>query len=384
MKGYIHYVHDIPETRKSWFSWAKKKDVADYKGKIGSINELQKAILRESNQKVFNWVSEHLSLEKYFKNIIFSTKDKSYVDDVDFNNVRSIINFRPINEIKYVNEHFRSVNTLLPDAGIYIGRVETYWERKIRFFRKYGSNLGQFLWLVDFVINRVIPKLRPFNKLYKFFSKNRIHPKSQAEILGRLVYCGFEIIEFTIIDNLFYFVVMKTREPLDDPEPTYHALVKLRRVGQGGRMFNVFKFRTMHPYSEYLQKYVLKLYGYNDVGKPAYDFRLARWGKFFRKTWLDELPQSINVMRGEMKVVGIRPLSLVRYNQFPLEIQQERIKYKPGCIPPYVSLNMPDDKGNIEAEQIYFRDLAKHPFLTDIKYFFKALFNILTHRIRSS
>ncbi len=384
MKGYIHYVHDIPEYKNSWFSRSKKTDVSDFKGKISSINELQKAILKESDKQEFAFVSEHLNLRKYFKNIIFSTGNKSYVEDVDFNNVRSIVNFRPINEIKYVNEHFRSVNTLLPDAGIFIGRAETYWERKIRIYNHYGKILGQFLWLVDFVVNRVIPKVRPFNKLYKFFSKDRIRPKSQAEILGRLVYCGFEIIEYTRINNLFYFVAMKTREPLDDPEPTYHALVKLRRVGRGGKIMNVFKFRTMHPYSEYLQDYVLKLYGYNNMGKPAYDFRLARWGKLFRRFRLDELPQLINVLKGEMKLVGVRPISMVRYREFPEDMQKERIRHKPGCVPPYVALNMPDDKGNIEAERIYLKEITRHPYSTDLKYFLKSIYNILFIRILGS
>jgi hypothetical protein len=85
-----------------------------------------------------------------------------------------------------------------------------------------------------------------------------------------------------------------------------------------------------------------------------------------------------------MKIVGVRPLSWVRYNEFPDDMQRERIKYRPGCIPPYVSLNMPDDKGNIEAERIYLHELKEHPVITDIKYFFSAIFNILTNRIRSA
>ncbi len=272
----------------------------------------------------------------------------------------------------------------MPDQGIYIGRVETYWERKIRIFNKYGEKFGQVIWLADFIFNRVIPKIRPLMRIYKLFNKNRIYPKSQAEILGRLVYCGFEIVEFSVINNLFYFVVRKKQEPRRDPEPTFHALVKLRRVGKNGKMINVYKLRTMHPYSEYLQSYVLDLYGYNEVGKPAYDFRVARWGRIFRKLWLDEIPQFINVFRGDLKLVGVRPLSRVRFNEFPKDMQEERIKYKPGCFPPYVALCMPDEEGNIEAERIYLKDLAKHPYTADIKYLLLSIYNILSNKIRSS
>lgn len=385
-KDYLYYLYDLPDKTSSWFSRGKGEVVSDseYTVKLRDKNELQRAILNESSSEVQGFVSEHLDLARNYQSILFSSKDKSYTDNVDFNNIRAIVNFRPINEIKHVNEHFCSVNKLLPDSGIYIGRVETYWERKIRIFNKYGKQLGQILWILDFLINRVFAKLRPFDKIYKAFTRNRVSPKSQAEILGRLVYCGFEVIEFTVIDNLFYFVVIKTGEPMRVKEPTYHALVKLNRVGKDGKMIRVYKFRTMHPYSEFLQDYVVKLYGYNDVGKPAYDFRLARWGKFFRKLWIDELPQIFNLLKGEMKLVGVRPLSLARFREFPKDMQVARLKYKPGCFPPYVALNMPDEYGNIEAERIYLADKEKAPITTDLVYFFRALSNILLNKIRSS
>jgi hypothetical protein len=85
-----------------------------------------------------------------------------------------------------------------------------------------------------------------------------------------------------------------------------------------------------------------------------------------------------------MKLVGLRPLSRVRYNEFPEDLQKDRINYKPGCFPPYVALNMPDDKMNIEAERIYIRDLKIHPYTTDLRYFLKAVYNIVTNKIRSS
>ena len=133
MKSYIHYVHDIKDNQTSWFlnSTSTKRKINEVRRHFNSINELQQAILNESNSVVFNFVSEHLDLRKYFRHIIFSTKSKSYVDNVDFSNVRAIINFKRINSIRQFNEHFLSVNKLLPDAGIYIGCFESYHERKL-------------------------------------------------------------------------------------------------------------------------------------------------------------------------------------------------------------------------------------------------------------
>jgi hypothetical protein len=85
-----------------------------------------------------------------------------------------------------------------------------------------------------------------------------------------------------------------------------------------------------------------------------------------------------------MKLVGLRPLSQVRYNEFPEDIKRERIKYKSGCIPPYLALCMFDDQANIEAERLYLKDYKNQPFITDIRYLFKALLNMITMRCCSS
>ena len=384
--NYIAYVHNlIGGTGFNRFNNKVREAIfSSLKYHFQNYNELEKAILNESSKEVLKYISEHLDLKKYFSNIVFSTYSRSYVDNVDFNNVRSIVSFKRINHIRYINEHFRSVNKLLPNAGIYIGCVETYWERKLKIYRRFGQKLGRFIWIGDFILNRVFPRLRLLNRVYNFVTKGEYHTISSAEILGRLIYCGFDIIEYKIINGLFYFVVMKTREPSYDKSPSSYPIIKLMRIGKNKKIIGVYKFRTMHPYSEYLQDFVIKLNGYNDVGKPAYDFRVTRWGKWMRKFWIDEFPQIINVLKGEMKLVGIRPLSKVRFNQLPLKLQVERIKHKPGCFPPYVALGMPDAEGNIKAEWIYLNDKQKNPYFTDFKYFFLSLFNILIKKLRSS
>jgi len=236
----------------------------------------------------------------------------------------------------------------------------------------------------DFILNRIIPRITLFDSLYYRITNGEFHSISKAEVLGRLAYCGFEINDLIVIQGLSYFVAKKSREPYNFQNPSYYPLIKLQRIGQHGKMIGVYKFRTMHPYSEYLQDYVIQLYGYNDKGKPAGDFRVTRWGRWLRMYGLDELPQLINVVKGEMKMVGLRPLSLVRYHEFPEDLQTERIKYKPGCFPPYVALNMPSDKMNIEAERIYIKDLKRDPRFTDWRYFLKSVCNILFSRFRSS
>ncbi len=386
MESYFHYVHNL---KSSWrFGWTTRENkefiASHYIKEVDSPNDLERAIQKESDCDVVRYVSQYLDLKAEYRNVVLTTSKSSYVDNVDFNSVHSIINLRIVNNIQDPNQFFRAVNKLLPDAGLYIGRLETYSERKDLIYSQVGRHLGFVLWIVDFLLHRFIPRIPYLDSLYFYLTNGKYRAMSQAEVLGRLVYCGFEIIDFKRINGLSYIVSRKKKDPMDHPHPSYYPIIKLRRVGKDSNIIGVYKLRTMHPYSEYLQDYVIRMNGYNDKGKPANDFRLTSWGMMFRRLWIDEFPQLVNVLKGEMKLVGLRPLSRVRFNEFPEDLQKERVKYKPGCIPPYVALNMPDDKKNIEAERIYLRDLQNQPFATDIHYFLRAVYNIITNKIRSS
>ncbi|MBF0327733.1 MAG: sugar transferase [Nitrospirae bacterium] len=82
------------------------------------------------------------------------------------------------------------------------------------------------------------------------------------------------------------------------------------RVGYGGRAFNIIKFRTMVENAEALKKYLIDKSDVKGAFKMKNDPRVTRIGFFLRKTKLDELPQFINVLFGDMSMVGPRPTSL--------------------------------------------------------------------------
>ncbi len=237
---------------------AKSAIVSRYIRELLSQNELERAIEQESDNEVLKYISEHLDLKKYHKSIILSTGSSSYVDGVDFNNIRAIINLRKVNNIQHPNKLFRAVNTLLPDAGIYIGRLETYAERKKVIYSQLGRYLGWIFWMFDFVLHRVIPRIPYLEDLYYYITNGEFHAISESEVMGRLVYCGFEIIDIRSINGLSYFVAMKTKEPRTGENPSYYPVIKLNRVGQHGKIISVYKLRTMHPYSEYLQDYFIR------------------------------------------------------------------------------------------------------------------------------
>ncbi|RLD61344.1 MAG: sugar transferase [Bacteroidetes bacterium] len=298
--------------------------------------------------------------------------------------IKAVVDLDLTNHTRFINRHFEFINSILPKGGIYLGCVETNNQRNVRLYQKVNKFIARMIIFIEFLLHRVVPKISFFQGLYYSITKGKYRFLTKSETLGRLASCGFKIMDLDEIDNVSYFVVSKQREPYFDLSPSYGPIIKLRRVGKNGKIFNVYKFRTMHPYSEYLQDFVVRCNGYNEVGKPANDFRVAEWGKVFRKYWFDEMPQIINVLKGEMKIMGVRPLSVVRFSEFPKEMQDLRIREKTGCIPPYVALNMPSHVDNIEAEKIYLLEKSENPIFTDLKYISMAVYNILTWKIRSS
>ncbi len=300
------------------------------------------------------------------------------------NSLDFFMNLHEVNDFRRVNNYFLTVHQKLKWNGVFVGRFQTFTKRRQQIFKKYPYYLAAIVYLFDFIWTRVFPKLPFFQKVYFAFTKGRDRAFSKAEALGRLYFSGFEVVALEEIDDYIYYVVSKKKEPSAETSPSYGPLFKMRRVGKNGQPIYVYKFRTMHPYSEYLQEYITRRNGYAENGKIKDDFRATAWGKFLRKYWLDELPQLINVFRGEMRLVGIRPLSNRFLKEYPPEIRDLRLKYKPGCVPPYVALKMQDVESYIESERIYLTDKQKAPFTTDIKYFSLAVYNIVTNKIRSA
>lgn len=115
---------------------------------------------------------------------------------------------------------------------------------------------------------------------------------------------------------------------LTSPGP---VLFKQGRVGQNKRRFNIYKFRTMVVDAE---KKMKELEHLNEVSGPVFkikqDPRITPIGKFLRKTSIDELPQLINVVKGDMSLVGPRPLPVRDYEGFSEDWHRRRFSVRPG------------------------------------------------------
>ena len=297
---------------------------------------------------------------------------------------RGLANLHRINDLKRINKYFEKVNQNLERGDYFLINLETMRSRKKRLLKKYNRLIRWPYYSLDFILKRVFPKWTPTMKIYFRITNGRNRVISLAEGLGRLVSCGFEIVHYEKLGHRTWILTKKVSEPVYDMEPTYGPIVKLRRVGKDGKKFNVYKLRTMHPYSEYIQDYLFERNSLQTGGKIKNDFRVTGWGRIFRRFWIDEIPMLWNWLRGEMKMVGVRPLSNHYFGLYPDDIKELRTTVKPGLIPPFYA-DMPETLDEIvESERRYILAYRKNPIRTDIRYFLKSCYNIIfkSHRSR--
>jgi len=138
-----------------------------------------------------------------------------------------------------------------------------------------------------------------------------------------------------LILSLPFFIVIAIIIKLTSKGPVFY---KQKRIGKDGKEFNFLKFRSMTVVDgedEERKKKMLKFMkedqteGNGDT-KVINEQRVTRIGKFLRKYSLDELPQLINVLKGEMSLVGPRPCLPYEFEHYE-EWQKERVKVLPGC-----------------------------------------------------
>jgi len=315
---------------------------------------------------------------------VISTTTVFNITSLPKENYNYIINLKRINDIPKLNSFFDAVNRKLRHRGFFFCCVETKDQRKARLLSKYPPVLNYIYYFFDFIVKRIFPKLKITSGLYQFLTRGSNTVISRAEALGRLSRAGFSIRQESFIGNRLCIEAMKVHEPLPLNNQTYGPLIALPRIGKDGRIIKVYKLRTMHPYSEFIQEYVYNMHDLSDGGKFRDDFRITSWGRFARRIWLDELPMLINLFKGNMKLVGVRPLSQHYFELYRPEVRERRIRYNPGLIPPYYA-DMPEGLDEIQDSELrYLNAYDKKPLLTDTRYFFRSIRNIMFHYARSN
>ena len=172
------------------------------------------------------------------------------------------------------------------------------------------------------------------------------------------------------------FIICAILIKLEDPRGP--VLFVQQRTGKGGRRFGMFKFRTMVSNAEELKH---KLAHLNELEWPDFkiskDPRVTKIGRILRKTSLDELPQLINVLKGEMTLVGPRPTSF-KAETYTLW-QTERLDVTPGITGLWQIMG----RGSMEFTDRVYLDILyieRRCLWLDIQILFRTVLAVLAQR----
>ncbi|MBO0481019.1 sugar transferase [Candidatus Enterococcus courvalinii] len=151
------------------------------------------------------------------------------------------------------------------------------------------------------------------------------------------------------------------------------VIFKQKRVGKNGKYFNMYKFRSMTVDAEHL---LAELKEQNEMQglmfKMKEDPRITRVGKWIRKTSVDEFPQFINILKGEMSFVGPRPPLLNEYAEYNA-YHKQRLEVTPGC----TGLWQISGRNQLTFEQMVALDLE---YIRKRSIFFNIKIILLTFR----
>ena len=188
----------------------------------------------------------------------------------------------------------------------------------------------------------------------KLLNINEVKKSNFYEIIKRLFDIICSLISIIILSPVFILISILIK--IEDPKGK--ILFSQDRCGKNGKIFKMYKFRSMVHNAEELLEDLQKM---NEMSGPVFkikeDPRITRVGKFIRKTSLDELPQIINILNGDMSFVGPRPPLVNEVKQYN-EYQIQRLLVKPGltCIWQVSGRNNIDFDEWIELDLKYIKE----------------------------
>lgn len=337
----------------------------------------------ELSSQIIDFISEHIKSrnDDSGKGLILK-KDNQFRDRID-GHYNFVYSEDRLNNIRRVGKFIKNCyNSLIPGGWFVLNYLPFDF-----IVNKYRKKMPAFLFFAFypfyFIVKRVLPKIPWINNIYFSITKGRNRALSKTEVWGRLHYAGFWVIDEKEIDGSFFVIARKLKTPSDVQKPSYYPLIKLQRVGLKGKIITAFKIRSMYPFSEFLQQRIFEENKLINTGKISEDFRITGYGKIIRKYWLDELPQIFDWLKGNIKLVGIRAMSMHFFSLYSEEYQKLFIRVKPGLIPPIFDENTSDFSEIERIEKKYLESYLKNPVITDIKYFWETFSNIFFKGVRS-
>lgn len=341
------------------------------------------AFQRLSQEELTSWIESQQDTDTQLK--IFTEQALRTSHNTDAKGACLLLIGKSLDNVAPLDKLLEFCNALLADGGtlhcsvtpsaVKMEQLRQQWPWPLR----RPAAWAHYLW------HRMGSKLWISRGLYRLMTREHHRSMSRVEILGRLRHAGFETQTQRFCNSTLILCASRIGAPIAEA-PHLGSIIALPRIGKDGKVVHIYKMRTMHAYSEFLQE---KLYTHHHLaktGKISHDYRVTFVGRWLRRNWIDEWPMIYNLLRGDIKLVGVRPLSNVFFKKYSTEMQQLRIQYKPGLLPPLYADHI--DADHIDAvqanERAYLEAYAQHPLRTDWRYFWRILYNVVFHRRRSA
>ncbi|MCT4602731.1 MAG: sugar transferase [Marinifilum sp.] len=333
-------------------------------------------------KKGFKFVSGYFNRNNS-RHVLVSAKEAKDIDRLTGMNYKLLISIEPVNNLISINEFFEAVHNKLEKGALFILRFRPQENIERKILTSYPFPINKLIYLRYFIFRRVFPKLSFTRGLYFYLTKGMNRSIRQLEMIGRLYAGGYELVNEYFVNGYIYLVARKNSTSHYHKFASYGLLFKMKRIGKGGKEIFVYKIRTMVPFSEYLQEEFLKKNKLDKGGKICNDIRITPIGKILRKFWIDEIPNFVNLIKGEMKLVGVRPISRQYLSLYDKELQYLRKQVTPGIIPPFYA-DLPETLDEIQAsEKRYIKSYLKSPLKTDLRYLYLSIKNIVSKRLTS-
>ena len=157
------------------------------------------------------------------------------------------------------------------------------------------------------------------------------------------------------------------------------VVYKHQRVGKHGKIFNVYKFRSMYDDNRSIENILdeSKLKQFKEKHKVDDDPRITPFGRILRKSSLDELPQIFNIIKGDMAVIGPRPITSEELEDYK-ENKDFLLKVRPGLTGYWTTHGRSQIDNDIRIKmELYY--VAKRSISMDVKIFFKTFVKLSTN-----
>lgn len=205
-----------------------------------------------------------------------------------------------------------------------------------------------------------------------FLKENKSISKRVYIVVKRFLDIFLSLIGLIILSPIFLIIAIIIK--LDSKGPVFFVH---SRIGEKGKPIGIYKFRTMVTNAEELIKKFTpeQKEEFEKYFKLENDPRVTKIGNFLRKTSLDELPQILNILKGELSIIGPRPIVQAELEKYG-DDKEKFLSVRPG-LTGYWAANGRSDTSYEERIQMELYYVDNMSFWLDIKIFFKTIFAVI-------